>query len=115
MTTFPIRITAVLIALALVLTACTGVKPAASDNLAGTWYQNGGGGDLIWEFHTDGTVVVHSWTATSRQVGIYRHLNGDHVALDFGGDAASVVDITVAGNRMMMTNPNNTRTMLEKK
>lgn len=52
---------AVLTALFLCLTACTTTVKPAADILTGTWYQNGSQTDLIWDFHADGTVAVHTW------------------------------------------------------
>ena len=96
------------------LTACsTTVKPLA-DALTGTWYQNGGPTDLIWDFHADGTIAVHKWDGPDVQRGIYRHLQDNHVALDFGGDEVSVVQISVNGKEMTMINPAGTRTVLQR-
>jgi hypothetical protein len=99
--------------LAVALVACHTVPPP-TDSLTGTWYQNGGPIDLIWEFTADGTVTVHAWSGPGIQHGIYRHLQANRVALDFGGDAVSVVQITVAGREMTMINPNGTRTALNR-
>jgi hypothetical protein len=100
-------------ALAIGLAACSSVKPAP-DVLTGTWYQNGGQLDLIWDFHTDGTVAVHAWNGTGVQRGIYRHLQDNRVALDFGTGAASVVQINVTGKEMTMLNPGGARTVLKR-
>ncbi len=99
------------------LTACTTTaKLPPSDVLAGTWYQNekGDQAGLIWDFHADGTVAVHTWSSTSVQHGIYRHLQDDRVAIDFGSDEVSVVQINVNGKAMTMVNPGGARTVLER-
>lgn len=97
------------------LTACTTTaKPPASDVLAGTWYQNGSQTDLIWDFNADGTVAVRKWDGPGVQRGIYRHLQDNHVAIDFGGDEVSVVQINVNGKQMTMINPGGARTVLQR-
>ncbi len=116
MTRSSLKLFCIMVVLALILPACTSIKPANND-LTGTWYQNGTSGtDVIWEFQPDGTVSVRSWTGTGRQSGIYRKLKGNRVAPDFGGNAVSIVSIMVADKRMvMMPYPDGAQTILEKK
>lgn len=113
MTKHPFRIFAAVAVLALCLTACRTSKPP-TDPMVGTWSQNSGRGDLIWDFHPDGTVSVHSWTRTGLQAGVYRHLQDDRVALDFGSDVVSIVQVQISGKQMTMAYPSGTRTVLQK-
>lgn len=113
MTKNALRILAPLAALAALLTACSSLTPHG-DALVGKWYQNGGQVDLIWDFNADKTVHVQTWTGTGQRNGVYRHLEGNRVVLDFGNDVFSVVEITVSGTQMTMVTPTGARTVIER-
>ena len=85
---------------------CACASPSHSqDELVGNWSQKVGANELTWQFKPDGTLDVLARNGKIANTGVYRRLAGNRVALDFGPNLNSIVNLAILGNQLLITNP----------